>query len=103
MNNHPSFTKAKEEFDQAWQNPRHTRIELAATDVNDMLERFYSASAPVRLTKAMLWDAEARKFWDPRTYIPHAVLENRSWGRKALQDGGECFLRASRQRAWKAE
>ena len=45
----------------------------------------------------------AKKFLDPRTYIPQAVLENRSWGRKALEDGGECFLRANRQRAWKAE
>jgi NAD(P)H-dependent FMN reductase len=99
---HASFAKAREEFDQAWNNPKHTRIELEAVDVNDMLERSYAASAPLRMTKPMLWDAETRKFWDPTTYIPHAVRENRSWGRKALEDGGECFLRANRQRAWKA-
>jgi hypothetical protein len=98
---HPSFAKAREEFDQAWNNPKHTRIELEPTDVNDALEKYYSAGAPVRLTKPMLWDAVARKFWDPRTYIPFVVREGRSWGRKTLGDGEECFLRASQQRAWK--
>src|SRR4029077_3489976 len=86
---------------QAWNNPKHTRIELEATDVNDALEKHYSASAPVRLTKPMLWDAVARKFWGPRTYIPFVVREGRSWGRKTLGDGEECFLRASQQRSWK--
>jgi len=97
---HSSFAKAREEFDQAWNNPKHTRIELNATDVNDALEKYYSAGAPVRITKPMLWDAEAKKFWDPRTYIPFVVREGKSWGRKTLQDGEECFLRASQQRAW---
>jgi hypothetical protein len=100
---HSSFAKAREEFDQAWNNPNHTRIELDAIDVNDTLEKYYSASAPVQFTKPMLWDAVARKFWDPRTYIPFVVREGRSWGRKTLEDGEECFLRASQQRAWKAE
>jgi NAD(P)H-dependent FMN reductase len=98
---HPSFAKAREEFDQAWNNPKHTRIELEATDVNDALEKYFSASAPVRFTKPMLWDAVARKFWDPRTYIPFVVREGRAWGRKTLENGEECFLRASQQRAWK--
>jgi NAD(P)H-dependent FMN reductase len=100
---HSSFAKAREEFDRAWNNPNHTRIELEAVDVNDTLEKYYSASAPVRLTKPMLWDAVTRKFWGPRTYIPFVVREGRSWGRKALEDGEESFLRASQQRAWKGE
>ncbi len=101
MRTHPLFAKAKEEFDQAWNNPKHTRIELEAIDVNDALEKYYAASAPVRLTKPMFWDAVARKFWDPRTYIPFVVREGKAWGRKTLEDGDECFLRASQQRAWK--
>jgi hypothetical protein len=101
MSTHPSFAKAREEFDQAWNNPNHTRIELDAIDVNDVLEKFYSAGAPVRLTKPMLWDAVVRKFWGPKTYIPFVVREGKSWGRRMLEDGEECFLRASQQRAWK--
>lgn len=100
---HASFLEAKEEFNQAWNNPNHTRIDLEGVDVNDILTKYYSASAPVRLTTPMLWDAEAKKFWDPKTYIPLVVREGRSWGRKALADGQECFLRASQQRAWKDE
>jgi NAD(P)H-dependent FMN reductase len=98
---HPSFAKAREEFDQAWNNPNHTRIELEATDVNDALEKYFSANAPVRLTKPMFWDAVARKFWDPKTYIPFVVREGKAWGRNSLEGGEECFLRASQQRAWK--
>ena len=103
MSTHPSFSKANEEFEQAWQDPQHTRIELEAIDVNDQLQRYYFTSEPFRLTKPMLWDAEARKAWDPRTYIPHVVREGKSWGRRTLEDGEECFLRASQQRAWRAD
>ena len=101
MSTHPSFANAIEEFEQAWQDPHHTRIELEAIDVNDQLQQYYSASEPYLLTKPMLWDAEAKKAWDPRTYIPHIIREGKSWGRRTLEDGEECFLRASQQRAWK--
>ena len=103
MSTHPSFSKAKEEFDKAWRNPDHTRIELEPVDVNALLQKYYSASEPFRLTKPMLWDAEAKKAWDPMTYIPHVVREGRSWGRKPLENGEECFLRASQQRAWRTD
>jgi hypothetical protein len=100
MSTHPSFSKAKEEFDQAWQNPHHTPIELEPIDANDLLQKYYFSSEPFHLTKPMLWDAEAKKAWDPRTYIPRVVREGKSWGRKTLNDRAECFLRASQQRAW---
>ena len=103
MSTHPSFSTAKEEFDKAWHNPDHTRIELEPVDVNALLQKYYSASEPFRLTKPMLWDAEAKKAWDPMTYIPHVVREGRSWGRKPLENGEECFLRASQQRAWRTD
>ena len=100
MTTHRSFSKANEEFDQAWHNPHHTPIELEAIDVNDQLQKYYFPSEPFRLTKPMLWDAEVRKAWDPRTYIPRVIREGRSWGRKTLENGDESFLRASQQRAW---
>ena len=103
MNTYRSFLKANEEFDQAWHNPQHTLIELEAMNVNDLLQQYYFTSEPFRLTKSMLWDAEARKAWDPRTYIPRVIREGRSWGRKTLENGEECFLRASQQRAWRTD
>ncbi len=103
MGTHPSFSKAREEFDQACNNPDHTLIETAPVDVNAVLQTYYSASEPVRLTKTMLWDAEAKKAWDPMTYIPDVVREGSSWGRKPLENGEQCFLRESQQLAWRAD
>jgi hypothetical protein len=100
MSTHPSFSKAREEFDQAWQDPRHTPVELEPIDANDELQKYYFTSEPFRLTKPMLWDAEVKKAWDPRTYIPRVVREGKSWGRKTGENGEESFLRASQQRAW---
>jgi hypothetical protein len=57
MSSRPSFSKANEEFDQAWQEPHHTRIELEAIDVNDQLQQDYFTSGPFRLMKLLLWEA----------------------------------------------
>ncbi len=103
MSIHPTFSDAREEFDKAWRNAVHTAIEPDPVDVNALLQEYYSTSEPLRLTKAMLWDAEAKKAWDPRTYIPRVVREGESWGRKPLENGEECFLRTSQQRAWKTD
>ena len=103
MGTHPSFSKAREEFDKAWHNPDHTLIELEPVDVNALLQKYYSTSEPLRLTKPMLWEAEAKKAWDPGTYIPRVVREGKSWGRRSLENGEECFLRASQQRAWRTD
>ena len=103
MSAHLSFSKAKEEFDEAWNNPAHTPIEPDPVDVNALLRKHYSTSEPLRLTKPMLWDAEAKKAWDPMTYIPRVVREGESWGRKPLENGEECFLRASQQLAWRTD
>jgi hypothetical protein len=92
-----------EEFDRAWRHPQHTPIELEPLDVNAMLQQDYILSEPVRLTRSQLWDAEAKKAWDPRSYIPHVVREGQSWGRTTLTDGDQRFLRASQQRAWKGD
>ena len=100
MSPHPSFSKAKKEFEKAWQDPNHTPIELEAVDVNALLQTHYSINVSFRLTKSLMWDAEVKKAWDPKTYIPGVVREGNSWSRKTLKDGEECFLRASQQRAW---
>ena len=97
----PSFSEAKEEFDKARHNPVYTLIEPDPVDVNALLQTYYSTSDPVRLTKTMLWDAEAKKAWDPMTYIPGVVREGSSWGWKPLEPGEECFLRESQQLAWR--
>jgi hypothetical protein len=100
---HASFSQAIEEFDRAWRHPKHTPIELPPLDVNALLQQDYSLSEPVRLTRSLLWDAEAKKAWDPRRYIPHVVREGQSWGRTTLTEGDQRFLRASQQRAWKTD
>lgn len=103
MSTHTSFSKAREEFDEAWHSSGCTAIEPEPVDVNALLQDHYSTSGPLRLTKPMLWDAEVKKAWDPGTYIPRVVREGESWGRVPLDNGEECFLRASQQRAWKAD
>jgi hypothetical protein len=100
---HASFTQAIEEYDRAWRHPQHTPIELEPLDVNAMLQQDYILSEPVRLTRSELWDAEAKKAWDPHRYIPDVVREGQSWGRTTLTKGDERFLRASQQRAWKGD
>ena len=100
---HASFSQAVEEFDRAWRHPQHTSVALEPLDVNAMLRQDYLLSEPVRLTRSLLWDADAKKAWDPRAYIPHVVREGQSWGRTTLTEGDQRFLRASQQRAWKED
>ncbi|MET1027197.1 MAG: hypothetical protein ABWY00_08520, partial [Dongiaceae bacterium] len=87
----------------AWHHPAYTQVELPAVDVNKVLTERYSASAPIRLTRAMIWDMELKKAWDPATYIPYVVSEGASWARHQLPEGGERFFRSSIQRAWISE
>ena len=63
MSTHPSFSKANEEFDQAWQDPHHTRIELEAIDVNDQLQQYYLTREPFRLTN---WSLANLRFQLPK-------------------------------------
>lgn len=100
-NTHASFREARAEFEQAWNQPGHTRIEPDAVDVNELLAQSYSIEDGSRLTGQMLWDAEVAKAWDPGTYVSGVVLEGESWGRKTLPDGKPWFVRSSRQMAWK--
>jgi hypothetical protein len=92
------------EFARAWDTHGHTRYQLPDTDVNKVLAARYTTSAPLALTRAMLWDMEARKAAHPGTYIPYVVQagSDRSWNRHR-GDGGEYLDRCSMQRLWLAQ
>jgi hypothetical protein len=96
----PTFASAEREYREAWNNPAHTRFELPPANVNKLLKDRYRATPAKRITRAMIWDMEKKKAWDPLTYIPYVVSQARSWGRHAMPDGGERFFRASMQRGW---
>jgi hypothetical protein len=95
-----TFETAKREYQDAWNNPLHTRFELPSVNVNKVLKDRYRVTADKRLTCSMMWDMETKKAWDPLTYIPYVVSEGRSWGRNTLRDGSERFSRSSLQRGW---
>lgn len=96
-----TFKRAKQEFDNAWQNTRYTRVELPPVDVNLVLrERYTVEPASTTMTLTQLWDMETKKAWDPATYIPYVVSRGRSWGCHALEEGCVGFHRISDQVAW---
>jgi len=95
-----AFDSAEREFDEAWNASSSTRFELPPVDVNKVLKEKYRLSPEQPLTRAMIWDMETKKAWDPRTYIPYVVSQARSWGRTTLPDGSTRFCRSSLQRGW---
>jgi hypothetical protein len=74
--------------------------ELAPVDVNTVLKKRYRVSSERTLTRAMIWDLETKKAWDPLSYIPYVVSQARSWVRTTLCDGSTRFSRSSLQRGW---
>jgi hypothetical protein len=95
-----SFDAAEREYHEAWGAPTSTRFELPPVDVNEVLKARYRVSPEQTLTRAMIWDMECKKAWDPLTYIPYVVSRARSWGRTTLRDGSSRFCRSSMQRGW---
>lgn len=95
-----TFDSAEREYNEAWNAPSSTRFELPEVDVNKVLKERYRVSPERTLTRAMIWDMETKKAWDPLTYIPYVVSQARSWGRTALRDGSTRFCRSSLQRGW---
>jgi hypothetical protein len=89
-------------FAEAWADPRNTRFEQPAIDVNQVLEERYRTGRPLRLTREMLWDIEVRKAWAPDRYIPYVVQEGSAaaWGGRQAGGGAETFVRRSQQRLW---
>lgn len=92
--------QAEEVFEQAWNHPDYTQIELQDIDINLILNQHYLTSKPLQFTRQMLWELETKKAWDPKTYIPHVVKNGRSWGRTILDDGDELLVRSSQQKQW---
>src|SRR6266702_8197128 len=96
-----AFDTAEREYNEAWTAPSSTRFELPPVDVNALLKKRYRVMSPEQtLTRAMIWDMETKKAWDPLSYIPYVVSQARSWGRKSLHDGSTRFSRSSLQRGW---
>jgi hypothetical protein len=95
-----TFDTAEHEYNQAWNATRSTRFELAPVDVNTVLKKRYRVSPERTLTRAMIWDMETKKAWDPLSYIPYVVSQARSWRRTTLRDGSTRFSRSSLQRGW---
>jgi hypothetical protein len=95
-----TFEIAEHEYRKAWNNPSYTRFELPPVNVNKVLRDRYRVAPEVRLTRAMVWDMETKKAWDPLSYIPYVVSVGKSWGRHMLADRSERFNRASTQCAW---
>ena len=95
-----TFDAAEREYNEAWTAPSSTRFELPPVDVNKILKERYRVSSEQTLTRAMIWDMETKKAWDPLTYIPYVVSQARSWGRTSLRDGSIRFCRSSLQRGW---
>jgi hypothetical protein len=98
-----SFEAARSAYREAWADPAHTRFELPPVNVNKVLRDRYRMAPQRLVTRTEIWDMEARKAWDPRTFIPYVVSEARSYGRETLADGSYRFCRASMQRGWIAE
>ena len=95
-----TFGQAEREYDNAWANPSNTSFELPAVNVNKTLQERYTLTPRKNLTRAMIWDMETKKAWDPRSYIPYVVSEGRSWRLTTLRDGCRRFNRSSMQRGW---
>jgi len=89
-----AFDTAEREYNDAWNARSSTRFELPPVDVNKVLKERYRVSPEQTLTRAMIWDMETKKAWDPLTYIPYVVSQARSWGRTTLRDGSTRFCRS---------
>ncbi|SDX40498.1 hypothetical protein [Lysobacter enzymogenes] len=89
-------------FEQAWNDPAHTRFEIPPLDVNRILAERYELERPLQLTRAQLWDMEARKARRPDLFIPYVVEPGSAavWDDRGENAGVERFVRKSRQRLW---
>lgn len=95
-----SVAEAESEFEKAWNNPNYTQVKLDDIPINETLACNYDLEKPVLFTRLLLWDVEAKKAWDPKTYIPYVVRKGSSWGKETFENGDEIFVRASEQRLW---
>jgi hypothetical protein len=64
-----AFKRAKQEFNNAWQNTKYTRVELPPVDVNRVL-RYTVEPACTTTSLTQLWEMETKKAWGPRNLHP---------------------------------
>ncbi|GAA3800862.1 MULTISPECIES: hypothetical protein [Amycolatopsis] len=90
----------QEIFEQAWQAPGTTSVELPAVQVNEVLRERYDVRPPFAYTGTHLWDMEVRKAVAPDVYLhgvkPGSVEKFPSVLRGRIED----FTRVSEQRLW---
>jgi hypothetical protein len=68
-----AFDSAEREYNDAWNAPR-ARGSSFRRWMSTGRSRTATASVPTRgPTRAMIWDMDTRKAWDPLTYIPYVV------------------------------
>lgn len=97
---HMRVMDSAKKFEDAWNNPNNTQVTLRDVDINDMIQKYYETDKPLVYTKTMLWDMEAKKAWDPATYVPDIIKEKHAWGRKKTGENTEEFVRSILQRQW---
>jgi hypothetical protein len=91
---------AVEKFEEAWNNPQYTRFMAPAADINHIFcLQTDELLRQLNLTGTQLWEAEKKKAWDPKTYIPHVVSEGESFDKLDLGDE-ITFMRGSLQKSW---
>jgi hypothetical protein len=88
-------------FEEAWNTPGTTSIELPPVRVNDVLRERYDVRPPFAYTGTQLWDMEVRKAAAPDRYIPTVVKPGSAEKFPSVRHGGfEDFTRVSDQRLW---
>ena len=88
-------------FEQAWDAPGTTSVELPPVAVNDVLRDRYDVRPPFRYTGSQLWDMEIRKATAPERYIPTVVRPGSADRFESVHHGElEDFTRVSDQRLW---
>lgn len=91
---------AVEEFEEAWQNQLYTHYVAPAADINHIfVQQSDEYLKKFKLTGTQLWEAEKKKAWDPKTYIPHVVSVGESFEKSDLGDE-ITFMRRSLQKSW---
>jgi hypothetical protein len=88
-------------FEQAWNAPGTTTVDLQPVRVNDVLRDRYDVRPPFAYTGTQLWDMEVRKAAAPDKYIPTVVRPGSAEKFPSVRHGRfEDFTRVSDQRLW---
>jgi hypothetical protein len=88
-------------FEQAWNAPGSTTVDLPPVRVNDVLRDRYDVRPPFAYTGTQLWDMEVRKAAAPDKYIPTVVRPGSAEKFPSVRHGEvEDFTRVSDQRLW---